>query len=238
MQITFIGHSGFLIETEQKYLLFDYFEGHIPTMKTDKTLYIFVSHAHGDHFNPSIFRFAETHGNVKYILSHDIKLKPRNLDRWGVSEKICDEILSVKAHQTYEVEDIRITTYKSTDQGVAFLLETEGKTIYHAGDLNWWLWEGETDQWNKNMTASFQKEIEKMTGLSLDLAFLPLDPRQEGNYYLGMGYMLKKVDIKHIIPMHMWEEYTIIDRFMGDGHLDGYNTELIKITGEGQVIDL
>jgi L-ascorbate metabolism protein UlaG (beta-lactamase superfamily) len=175
---------------------------------------------------------------VKYILSYDIKLKPWNLDRWGVSDKVYEKILSARDHQTYKVEDINITTYKSTDEGVAFMLETERKVIYHAGDLNWWLWEGESKQWNNNMTASFQREIGKMTSMSLDLAFLPLDPRQEGNYYLGIEYMLKNVNVKYVIPMHMWGEYAIIDRFKADGHLNGYDTEVIKINEEGQVIYL
>lgn len=31
----------------------------------------------------------------------------------------------------------------STDEGVAFLVTAEGRTVFHAGDLNWWHWEGE-----------------------------------------------------------------------------------------------
>lgn len=238
MRITYIGHSGFLAETEQKYLLFDYYEGSIPPMKEDKPLYVFVSHAHGDHFNPSVFSLAEDHPKIKYILSYDIKLKPWNLERWKVTAGIYEKIISVRANQIYEVEDICVTTYKSTDEGVAFLLETEGKRIYHAGDLNWWFWEGESKQCNNNMTASFKGEMEKMTGMSIDLAFLPLDPRQVKYYYLGFEYMLKNVKIKYAIPMHMWGDYTVTDRFIADGYLNECDTEVIKITEEGQEINL
>ena len=39
-----------------------------------------------------------------------------------------------------------IRTLRSTDEGVAFVVHYAGKTIYHAGDLNWWHWEGEPDE--------------------------------------------------------------------------------------------
>ena len=41
------------------------------------------------------------------------------------------------------------TAFKSTDECVAFLIETEGKWIYHAGDLNNWVWDGEPKQRGK-----------------------------------------------------------------------------------------
>ncbi|MCQ4837997.1 hypothetical protein NE556_22750, partial [[Clostridium] symbiosum] len=31
----------------------------------------------------------------------------------------------------------------------------EGSTIYHAGDLNNWWWEGEDKAWNHNMAANY-----------------------------------------------------------------------------------
>ena len=51
MKVTFIHHSSFLVETESRYLLFDYFQGELPDMKDDKPLYILASHRHGDHFS-------------------------------------------------------------------------------------------------------------------------------------------------------------------------------------------
>ena len=42
-----------------------------------------------------------------------------------------------------------ILSLKSTDEGAAFAIrETDGTSIYHAGDLNWWHWEGEPLAWN------------------------------------------------------------------------------------------
>ena len=38
------------------------------------------------------------------------------------------------------------------------------QTIYHAGDLNWWHWEGQRTEYNKNMRRSYQSEINKLCG--------------------------------------------------------------------------
>ena len=44
--VTYIKHSGFLVETKESYLLFDYWEGKLPELQYDKELYVFSSHAH------------------------------------------------------------------------------------------------------------------------------------------------------------------------------------------------
>ena len=72
MKITYIYHSSFLIETGSAYFLFDYELGNIPDLLPDRPLYVLASHAHGDHFNPRIFRLRRNHPDVRYILSDDI----------------------------------------------------------------------------------------------------------------------------------------------------------------------
>lgn len=39
--VTYIKHSGFLVETKESYLLFDYWEGKLPELQYDKELYVF-----------------------------------------------------------------------------------------------------------------------------------------------------------------------------------------------------
>ncbi|MEG2507682.1 MAG: MBL fold metallo-hydrolase, partial [Longicatena sp.] len=128
MQITYLYHSAFLIELEQHILLFDYVEGNLPAFDLSKEIVVFVTHAHSDHFNRVIFDLRKHYPNVRYILSDDIKT---------VQES---DILFVKANEIYEVGNMNIQTLYSTDCGVAFLVKVEDKTIYHAGDLNWWDW--------------------------------------------------------------------------------------------------
>ncbi len=43
MEVTYTGHSGFLLDTGSAYFLFDYYTGIIPDMDKDKPLVVFVS---------------------------------------------------------------------------------------------------------------------------------------------------------------------------------------------------
>ena len=72
MKITYIYHSSFLVETESFYLLFDYFKGQIPELRSDRPLVIFASHRHADHFSEKIFELEKQHKNIWFVLSADI----------------------------------------------------------------------------------------------------------------------------------------------------------------------
>lgn len=73
MKVTYIYHSGFLVELENASLLFDYYKGDIPNINPDLPLYVFSSHSHGDHFSKDIFNLADIYPKVTFILSSDIK---------------------------------------------------------------------------------------------------------------------------------------------------------------------
>ena len=208
MNITHICHSGFLVETAACYYLFDYYKGALPPLKTNKPILVFASHAHSDHYNPAIFEDLKSLGmqSVTAVLSKDIPEKryPKDIP-----------CIKVTFHQTYELPfDTTLHTLLSTDEGVAFLLQCPEGTIYHAGDLNDWVWEGEPEQYNKQMTGSYRHEINLLKDTPIDVAFIPLDPRQEKDYANGMLYFLKKVKVSTVYPMHYWEQPDIIDKFL------------------------
>ena len=69
-----------------------------------------------------------------------------------------------------------IEAFKSTDEGVAFLVRAEGKAIYHAGDLNNWVWEGEPEKDNQKMSERYHGELAKLAGRHIDVAFMLIDP--------------------------------------------------------------
>ena len=98
MKVTYIGHSGFLIETENSLFLFDYYQGELPQLSSQKPLYIFSSHRHEDHFNPVIFQLAQKHEHTEYLLSFDIRLTPRNFRKWGMSGCRNERFRNVRAH--------------------------------------------------------------------------------------------------------------------------------------------
>lgn len=135
MKVTYIHHSAVSVETEHSILLFDYFKGELPDFDPGKPLFVFASHFHEDHYSPVIFeRFREREG-VSYILSNDIKGR-------RIPKEALPLIHFVKPGQTLELGEVKIQTYKSTDEGCAFWVSLEGLELYHAGDLNNWWWEG------------------------------------------------------------------------------------------------
>ena len=88
-----------------------------------------------------------------------------------------------------QLEDCRITTFDSTDIGVAYLVEIDGMRIYHAGDLNCVHWEGEEESFNLDQATRYQHECSSSkdtSGKSLDLAFIPMDQRLEQDFARGV----------------------------------------------------
>ena len=214
MKITYIHHSCFLVETDSCYYLFDYEKGSLPQMDTAKPIFVLASHGHHDHYNPEIFSMLRAVGmqTIYAILSDDIKA-PANVN-----------VLQVSPGKGYDLWfQQKLTTFQSTDEGVAFLIEDmeqEGqkKIIYHAGDLNDWVWDEESDSYNEQMTLDYRKQIdllsEKLNHREIDAAFVVLDPRQEKDYDRGLCYFLEHVPVKKVYPMHYWGSPDIIATFL------------------------
>ena len=212
MKVTYIYHSCFLIETEKCYYLFDYFKGSLPQMDVGKPILVLASHKHKDHYCPAVFSILKELGMQKIyaVLSKDIpsKTTPEDIP-----------CMIVSACESYELPlGQKLVTYRSTDKGVAFLIQDGDEIFYHAGDLNDWVWEEETDSYNRQMTGSYRKQIdllsEELHGRPLTAAFVVLDPRQEKDYGRGMLYFLKRIQGNCIYPMHYWEKPQIIERFI------------------------
>lgn len=234
MRITYIYHSCFSIELKDSVLIFDYYKGEIPEFDKEKNIYVFSSHSHHDHFSLTIFDQFEKYPNVKYILSNDIKLSDKYLKKNGILLNVKERIIFVKANQEYRIDQLNINTLKSTDRGVAFYVQAENKSIYHAGDLNWWHWSAESDDYNTKMESQYKKQIELIDKQEFDVAFLPVDARQEDCFWWGYDYFMKKTITKNAFPMHFWEDYTVIDRLEDLALKQGYRNKLYSVRREGQ----
>ena len=105
-------------------------------------------------------------------------------------------------------------TLPSTDEGVAFVVTAEGRTIYHAGDLHWWHWEGEDKAWNRNMEVNFKRYCEPLQGRHIDLAMFPIDPRLGEDGFRGARYFLELTDTACLLPMHQWEQFSFTQDFL------------------------
>ena len=69
MRVIFVHHSCFVVEVDEKVLIFDWFagdriegmtfHGEIPSYEPDTPVYVFASHKHRDHFDMDVLKWAE-----------------------------------------------------------------------------------------------------------------------------------------------------------------------------------
>ena len=117
MKITYINYSGFLVETEDCYYVFDYYKGEMPRLDKSKEVVVFCSHFHQDHFNPKIFEILDDTGmNYQAVLAKDISKK-----KYPAGVKVT----TAYHDQTYILDNgTQVSTLLSTDSGVAFIVKT------------------------------------------------------------------------------------------------------------------
>lgn len=208
MRAVFLDHSGFLVELPSVTLLFDWWKGQLPPLRQDVPLLVFSSHWHEDHFSPEIFSLdAEA-----FLLG---ELSPDWLRRKGVADAQIEKSISLSGYDTASpLPGVTVETLPSTDEGVAFLVTADGTTVFHAGDLNWWHWEGEPDPWNPDMAAAFRQYCMPLRGRHIDLAMLPLDPRLKEDGFRGPHHFLTLARIRRFLPMHQWGNFSFTDQFL------------------------
>ena len=245
MQVIFIHHSCFLVEVDDKVLIFDYFDGNhvngytftgkLPTYAADTKIYFFVSHSHADHYDMDILRLADTYPNLKYILSKEVRISPNFLIKHGIDPGVRDRVLFVAPDKRYELDGMKITTLRSTDSGVAYYVDCDGVSLYHAGDLNDWCMEGAGELINGKMRRNYRHEIKKLSGKPINLAFVPMDPRLGEHQADGMDFFLRNTDAEYVFPMHMWQDYSGIETYRKRLTNHAMSERLISIERENQV---
>ena len=245
MQVIFLHHSCFLVEVDDKVLVFDYFDGNrvngfrftgkMPTYAPETPIYMFASHSHRDHFDMDILRWSGQYPNIRYILSKDIRISPHFLGKHGIDPKVRERVTFVNAGKKYKVDDLTITTFASTDAGVAFYVELNGVSLFHAGDLNDWKMEGVGDLINGKQERAYRHEIRKLSNYPINLAFVPMDPRLNEYQFLGFDFFLKNTEAEFVFPMHMWQDYSGIKEYKKKITNLGMADRVMEIERENQV---
>ena len=223
MKITYLDHSGFAVEYKKYVLIFDWYKGKLPEFDSEKEIYVFSSHSHYDHFDRKIFELENIYPNIRYVLSADITEKP-----------VPSKVWFVIADKEYRIGNLKVQTLHSTDAGVAFLVYVDDRIIYHAGDLNNWVWEGEPEEYNCRMSEAFHSELLKIAGNHIDVAFMLLDPRQGKDFYLGMDDFMHMVGADIVFPMHFWGDFGVTERFKTLPCAADYAEKIMEIRCQGE----
>jgi ankyrin repeat protein/L-ascorbate metabolism protein UlaG (beta-lactamase superfamily) len=201
--IWYLKHSGWAIKTKSAMLIFDYWDndpvpdekllanGHIrPEEFKDLPVYVFVSHEHGDHFDPQIMEWNKSIPNITYIFGFE----PPNKD--GIT------VIGPREQRT--IGALNVTTIKSNDAGVGFAVQVDGLTIFHAGDHS-----NNTLEMKDN---NFFPEIDFLAekGIRPDISFF-LNAYGCGStnpeaFQKGIFYAVDKLKIKAVLPMHAFNK--------------------------------
>lgn len=228
--VTFIWHDCFVVETSDAVLVFDYwldadgenrpYPTFLGAISPDKPLYVFVSHGHKDHFNTNIFYWSQNFENIHYFVSKDIGRRIRHiLSPTSVysGPKTDESRVSVmRAGEFYSDGVLNVHAFPSTDIGISYLAETKNERIFHAGDLNAWLWLDEsTEQEIKKAMGDYKACLRDIKTYidspeakdlnpteHIDYCFFPVDSRIGRDYYNGAKIFVREFNIARFFPMH------------------------------------
>lgn len=222
--VTYLHHSGFLVSSGDYRLIFDFIG---PDGAVDEALHgghkviAFASHAHGDHFHKGIADWAK-HGLCQLVLGSDIG---KGLPASYLSAGDGRELLGAK-----------ISAYGSTDQGVSFLVQLPGLSVFHAGDLNDWHWRDEsTPKEAEAAHQAFARILNTLPTRDIDIAMFPVDARLGAGHDEGAARFIGHAKPKYFFPMHWWDDTQVATGFAAR-QFEG--TQIIALTSKGQRIDI
>jgi len=184
MNIKYLGHSAFEIETKGKKILIDPFLVQIPNYNVTNIYDVFVTHGHSDHLGSAIDISKKTGAPItavfelaKYCAKHGAKVIDVGIGSW--IEYSWGRAVLVPAFHSNSTPDGQ---YAGMPCGV--ILKIEGQVIYHAGD------------------TGLNTEM-KMIGevYQPDIAILPIG----GKYTMDIEHAViaaEWIGASEIIPMH------------------------------------
>lgn len=194
--IWYLGHAGWLVRTSEHCLVFDYtgpIEGGTlasgklsPEVLSGQRVVLFVSHAHGDHFNPRVLGLRESVEQLVVVM--------------GWEEPDAGSVVVPEDGEWTEVLGAKVFTLHHDYDGIPegfFLVRSGGLTLYHSGDHG---------TWSEPPKAAFTDKIDRMAAASegIDVAFISAFGRRPGAGALNPGdrYTIKKLAPRVTFPMH------------------------------------
>ncbi len=210
VELEYLQHSGWLIETPGHVLLFDYVESLSPTKQLppdlrlspdsfdERPVVVFVSHGHADHFFPGLKEWAAERPGIRFVVG------------WPGSGLPGAKVM--KPREVWSSGGLRVAATDSTDEGVGFLVSVDGLTVFHGGDLA---------RWSEALDEPFMSEIGWLEEQKqpIDIAFFAVatgaacDPRPA--IWQGVRAAARELRPRVLIPMHVGcpDRLDIYERF-------------------------
>ncbi len=235
LEVSYLGHSAWLVITPHRCLLFDY--GAQPARHPNGTLsdgvfnadqlpdlplYVFASHKHGDHYSAYLHSQMAKRPNTSFVMGLDTQPSCADTETAPTGTWLAWPRAEIR------LDDMLIICSGSTDSGVSFLVEMPEGVIYHGGDLALW---DETTFFRRVYKEEIDWLAQKAAVLDRvpDLAFLPVstsDGYQETPLLEGLWYFLDHLAPRVIFPMHGHHYESLYSRF----------AELAAVGGRSRVL--
>lgn len=197
--IVYIYHSSFSVEVDNKVLLFDYPGGSgrraelVKEIVAGKELYVFTSHSHQDHFDPSVIDISRVADEVTNIISHDVLVSYPDLRFYG-------KTVEAKPDEHHRFDGLEVRVFESNDAGVAFLMELDGESVYFGGDLARWDWQEWSEEKRERHVQIFRDTMTTLSKKEITIAFSNMDERLES--WAGPLDVMDKVEPEYFVPIH------------------------------------
>lgn len=236
MELVYIYHSGFALLGDGCTVIMDYYRDseelpaqgvvHEELLHRPGRIYVLASHFHPDHFNKETLEWKKSRFDIVYLFSKDI-LRHRRASK--------EAAIWLKKGEEYKDEILSVRAFGSTDVGVSFLIEVEGKKVFHAGDLNNWHWMDESTEteW-KGYEKNYLHELDFLYEYTheVDVAMFPVDPRLGKEYMRGPKQFVEKIKTHIFVPMHFTPEYGKANAFRALAQESGACFVELKYSGQ------
>lgn len=225
MKVKYLGHSAFMIEgCEIKALIDPFISGNpnsgISVEDLKDITHIFVTHGHGDHLGDTV-NIAKS-SNAKVICNFEIG---QYLSDKGLSV----HTMHIGGRTSFEFGKVKMTPalhgsgiyngdhFICGGNPCGFLIDLEGKKVYHAGD------------------TGLTMDMKLLEHENIELALIPIG----GNYTMDIYDAVKAVDFikpKLVVPMH-FNTFSVIKADPEEFRENVKNAE-VRVMSVGESIEI
>jgi len=235
--VWYLRHSGWAVRIGDALLIFDYQErlgmeevtsatprtlenGLIdPAEISDLDVFVFVSHAHGDHYDPVIFEWQGEIEHLTYFIGWDERPES-HCERFTGADADCHTLEGLRA--TADLGDMQVYTIDSHHNDipeVAFLVRYGDWIVYHNGDY----------------MADYIADHAYLKTISdrIDVAFVVGAPSHRWPHLARAVHLAREFDVPVLFAMH-FRDLEMCEDFANDVSAEGVSAEVPCATAPGQ----
>jgi L-ascorbate metabolism protein UlaG (beta-lactamase superfamily) len=215
IHVKWLGHASFQIRTEDRIIYVDLKKYGKVVETSEKADVILVTHNHGDHCSPPKIQKLRKKDTVVVAPKDCASRIGGNVKTLKPGEKTTVNGVTIEAVEAYNIKRFKPSgkPWHPKGYGVGYLIEAEGKTIYHAGDTD------------------FIPEMRSIR--NVDLALLPTgDKYTMDNAEAAEATLMIKPKIAMV--MHTWDK----DRQEFKKKVEANSKTEVVLLQEGEVYEL